>query len=649
MNRVLFVLTFGLAPTVALAQPTITSLSVSTAARSGRVVINGSGFGATQSGGRVEIANLVAPVTRWSDTRIVAYVPEATPLGSVFVQVLTTSGASNLVPLTVTLRPAPQGRVKWRFQADAPYIQSRPVIGSDGTVYVNDVLGHLYALAPDGALRWIVNGAGGAGVTIGPDDTVYVGSEAAITAVNPSGAVRWQFIQNPRAFIFLGPSVGPDGNIYGVGTQGMGIFSLTPQGNLRWAVPESYDRPPVIFQDLVFGPASGKTQFYFHANNHIRGVELGGNVRFTYPDGLSTLTGDPQPATAPDGTLYTNLFSSSTGVQLGAFDPNGNLLWTFSLPPASSPTAPDVGPEGVVYFGQNLINLFAINPGGTRRWQYTDTGILFSPIVSPLNDLLLMGGRIDYGQAGFFQAVSTEGVFLWRENLPFENGAYIIPQSRARFTPDGLTAYIGTSIPGQNPADEYCYLYALDTGSGGSAVSLASLTLNPTSVKGGTPSQGTVSLSGPAPAGGAVVSLSSSNTAVATVPSSVLIAAGATSATFTVTTFAVTATSSVTISASYAGVTKTAVLTVIPATTDTVAIQLAEYVVSKRQLRIQATSTSSTAVLKAYVTATNQLIGTLTNKGGGKYAGQFSWPSNPQNITVRSSLGGSASKNVTVK
>ena len=51
-------------------------------------------------------------------------------------------------------------------------------------------------------------------------------------AFNPDGSLKWTFIQNPRAFIMLGLSVGPDGNIYGVGTQGMGVFSFTPQGTL---------------------------------------------------------------------------------------------------------------------------------------------------------------------------------------------------------------------------------------------------------------------------------------------------------------------------------------------------------------------------------------------------------------------------------
>jgi hypothetical protein len=83
--------------------------------------------------------------------------------------------------------------------------------------------------------------------------------------------------------------------------------------------------------------------------------------------------------------------------------------------------------------------------------------------------------------------------------------------------------------------------------------------------------------------------------------------------------------------------------------TDTVAIQRAEYIVSKARLRVNATSSKTNAALTCYVTSTNTLIGTLTNNGGGKYSGQFSWPTNPQNITVRSSFGGEASRAVTIK
>ena len=86
-----------------------------------------------------------------------------------------------------------------------------------------------------------------------------------------------------------------------------------------------------------------------------------------------------------------------------------------------------------------------------------------------------------------------------------------------------------------------------------------------------------------------------------------------------------------------------------PAPADKVTVQLADYTTSKRELRVEVSDSSSTATLRAYVTTTGALIGTLSNSGGGKYKGQFAASANPQNITVRSSLGGSASKAVAAK
>ena len=94
------------------------------------------------------------------------------------------------------------------------------------------------------------------------------------------------------------------------------------------------------------------------------------------------------------------------------------------------------------------------------------------------------------------------------------------------------------------------------------AGALAALALNPAIVVGGSSSTGTVSLTGPAPANGALVTLSSSKPTRASVPPNVMVAAGSSSKTFTVTTTAGKTDTSVTISASYAGVMKIATLTV---------------------------------------------------------------------------------------
>jgi hypothetical protein len=83
--------------------------------------------------------------------------------------------------------------------------------------------------------------------------------------------------------------------------------------------------------------------------------------------------------------------------------------------------------------------------------------------------------------------------------------------------------------------------------------------------------------------------------------------------------------------------------------TDGITIQLADYFISKRELRVNAKSTSSGARLSVYVTSTGEVIGDLANLGDGKYTGQFRWSLNPQNITVRSSLCGSATSVVRSK
>jgi hypothetical protein len=90
---------------------------------------------------------------------------------------------------------------------------------------------------------------------------------------------------------------------------------------------------------------------------------------------------------------------------------------------------------------------------------------------------------------------------------------------------------------------------------------LTALTLSPTSVAGGKSATGTVALTAPAPADGALVTLASSRTAAASVPASVLVAGGATSASFAITTAKVAMKTTVKISATYAGASKTAPLT----------------------------------------------------------------------------------------
>jgi hypothetical protein len=93
-----------------------------------------------------------------------------------------------------------------------------------------------------------------------------------------------------------------------------------------------------------------------------------------------------------------------------------------------------------------------------------------------------MGGRITYGQPGFFLAVSTQGAPLWRVDLPNEPGfspyGQLVPMTRPVFTPDANTAYAVTDVAGDgSSANPYSFLYAIDVAASTSGNTLPSVTL----------------------------------------------------------------------------------------------------------------------------------------------------------------------------
>ncbi len=98
------------------------------------------------------------------------------------------------------------------------------------------------------------------------------------------------------------------------------------------------------------------------------------------------------------------------------------------------------------------------------------------------------------------------------------------------------------------------------------APTLTSLAIAPGSVVSGTNATGTVSISSSAPSSGFVVALSSSDTTVATVPSTATIPSGATSVAFTITSQPVGSTSTCTISGAESGQSVSRNLTVTPST-----------------------------------------------------------------------------------
>ena len=152
-------------------------------------------------------------------------------------------------------------------------------------------------------------------------------------------------------------------------------------------------------------------------------------------------------------------------------------------------------------------------------------------------------------------------------------------------------------------------------------------------------SVGTVTLSGPASDGGATINLTSSNPALVSVPATVVIAAGTTTAVFFVRPSTnVSADTPVTISGSYQGVAKSGVFTVLTAT-DAVQITKAEFVVKTGQWKIEATGTDATAFIFV-LNPEGVVVGSLVNLGLGAYKGQGNFGPGPLTTAVLQSTKG---------
>lgn len=254
------------------------------------------------------------------------------------------------------------GTVLWKFKTEGA-IETAPVVGADGTMYVGSWDGNVYAINPNGTEKWryAVGGLVRSSSGLGFDGTVYVMAtfdpkpsrfnpeytEGAgkLYAINADGTKKWEY-ETGGIIDGIGPpvTVGADGTIYVGG-----------------ASVDHPDRP-------------GKAWFY--------AFNPDGTVKWQITERLGAVY--TAPAIDDKGTLY---FGSTDGF-LFSYDAQGNKQWTFSTggPIASSPA---IGKDGTIYFGSNdnryeytnkgltpppgtqWGKLWAVTPDGTEKWHVT--------------------------------------------------------------------------------------------------------------------------------------------------------------------------------------------------------------------------------------------------------------------------------------
>lgn len=477
------------------------------------------------------------------------------------------------------------GGINWTYESTTFFVSS-PAIGSNGVIYLGGADGNVYAIyASSGTLAWTysTNGSIYGSPTIGPDGTVYVGSEDynMYALDGTTGLLKWQYPTNgiidsspaltttKRLYVASG-----DGNVYAFGSSTDSLIWVQNINNSSAMSGDVMSSPAVAANGTVY---VGSYDTNLYALNGATGA-----VEWTFPTG-DIITGTP--AIDANNVVY---FGSGDGNVYAVNGTTGKQVWSFPTDGAVE-SSPALGTDGTIYVGSDDGNLYAIATAtGSLQWLFsTGASVFSSPAISSdgslyvgaedgyfyafgssalasltLSPTEVMGGTSATGTVALSSAAGPNGIVV---NLSSNSAAGQVPlnvsiasgQTTATFTvtTTGVSTQTSDRITATVGPDAQSAFLTIDP------PVLTALSVQPTSLLGGATASATVTINGPAPAAGLSVAISSSTT-VASVPSTVVIAGGQESATFTVSTIAVQTQATAIIDATLAGVSLTVSVTI---------------------------------------------------------------------------------------
>lgn len=361
----------------------------------------------------------------------------------------------------------------------------------------------------------------------GADRTTSVGAAIALNGSVSNGNPSWYRYSGPAGVSFSNPNAATT----------MATFSAAGVYTLMLKVENGVHTP--AFDAVVVTVNSGPTitSVSFLPNPVYGGYTTTGRVQLSAPA--------PNGGAAISLTDNLSIFSTPTGVNI----PAGQSSATF---PASASVVSSS------FTGNVIARLGSVQRIGTITIQ---PGPLVQSVV--LNPTSVVGGTNSTGTVVLSKPAPIGGT---RVNLTDNQSAVTLPafvtipegQIQGVFSASTvpvvapLTAFVHAAVPGSSRGANLGVLAPI----------LLSVSVSPSSVKGGLPSTGLVRLTGNAAA--TVSILLSVNGSVASVPPNVNIAMGTREANFTVNTIPVTTTRTLSVIAKLGTVQKTATLTITP-------------------------------------------------------------------------------------
>lgn len=217
-----------------------------------------------------------------------------------------------------------------------------PVVGADGTVYAATNAGVLHAVDPlTGEDRWSYDGGGGYGSDLStspavlPDGTVLWPGPGALFALRPDGSLRWRLDLDGQP---TSPAV--DDRRVLVGTTSGDVLSVdAAAGTVRWRARLG----GTSYGSVALSPTDA-SRAYTTVGTELVALD---DADVAWREDLDDLV-EVSPAVAPDGTVVVG----SNARHARAFSPEGRDLWSYDLQ-AQTYSSPVVTDDGVAYLGDH--------------------------------------------------------------------------------------------------------------------------------------------------------------------------------------------------------------------------------------------------------------------------------------------------------
>ncbi len=328
---------------------------------------------------------------------------------------------------------------RWKCQLGDEVVFCSPTIAPNGTIYIGDNDGKIYAVNPEGWIEWSyeVGGIVYSSPTIGPDGTIYVGTSwesgpcsGAVYAIYSNGELIWRYPNpdsGPEYILNIASSPAID-TVYDAIY--IGGSCMNPWGGILYAINLNdgtlkYEFEPDPTNGSAWMPASPAIRedgmIIIGDYSNPKGVIWAINpADFSVYDKIA-VGGDIRSSAAIDSDRDRIYFGNSedTGCNLWAYDYNLEKVWEF---PTGDhvPGSPAIGSDGTIYIGSYDNNLYAINPGGTEKWHYATGGRIFSSPAIDANNTVYVGS-LDHK----VYAINSDGTLKWRYDT--EGAVYSSP------------------------------------------------------------------------------------------------------------------------------------------------------------------------------------------------------------------------------